>query len=115
MRGNGVKVLVVEDDPEARFATVRLLEQLGFTAISADGADEARMRLLHFAAELALIDAGTHHLRGLELARELRQQYPALGIILTTSRPESPGREFPLLRSPFKLDELLVAMQDATV
>ncbi len=112
-RGNGVRILVVEDDPEVRFSTVRLLERLGFTVISADGGDEARERLSHYPAELSLIDVGTHPVQSLVLARELRQQYPTLGIILTTSRQESQGEEFPLLRAPFKLDELLNALQTA--
>nr|BCF41668.1 hypothetical protein XF16B_21580 [Bradyrhizobium diazoefficiens]BCF67807.1 hypothetical protein XF19B_21600 [Bradyrhizobium diazoefficiens] len=88
------KSLFVDDDLLIAGSTVDLLEDLGHQVIEAHSAIEA-LRLLEsgLAADLLITDHAMPGMTGIELAREVRRQYPRLPILLATGFAELEGSE----------------------
>ncbi len=85
----GLKVLLVEDEPEVRAVAVRFLQAFGCEVTPCATAEQALVRLGQPGAfELLLTDielgAGQ---RGTELAREARLAHPALAVLLVSGYP----------------------------
>jgi signal transduction histidine kinase/CheY-like chemotaxis protein len=105
-------VLLVEDDREVAALTRELLGSLGFAVTHVSGAEAALGALAnsrHIDTVLSdiMMPGG---ISGLQLAREIRQRYPTLPIILTTGYIEAAADmadgEFTLLPKPFTLEAL---------
>mgnify|MGYP002621930463 CR=1 FL=1 len=76
---SGLEVLVVEDQPDARLALEALLELWGcHTSLAEDGHRGVEIALQR-PIRLALIDVGLPGLSGYEVARRLRERWPADG------------------------------------
>ena len=88
------RILVVDDDLLIAGSTVDLLEDLGHQVIEAHSAKEA-LRLLEggLAADLLITDYAMPGMTGIELAREVRRQYPQLPILLATGFADLEGSE----------------------
>jgi signal transduction histidine kinase len=88
------RILVVDDDLLIAGSTVDLLEDLGHQVVEAHSATEA-LRLLEsgLAADLLITDHAMPGMTGIELAREVRRQYPRLPILLATGFAELEGSE----------------------
>ena len=88
------RILFVDDDLLIAGSTVDLLEDLGHQVIEAHSAIEA-LRLLEggLAADLLITDHAMPGMTGIELAREVRRQYPRLPILLATGFAELEGSE----------------------
>ena len=88
------RILLVDDDLLIAGSTVDLLEDLGHQVIEAHSAIEA-LRLLEdgLAADLLITDHAMPGMTGIELAREVRRQYPRLPILLATGFAELEGSE----------------------
>ena len=86
------KDLFVDDDLLIAGSTVDLLEDLGHEVIEVHSAIEA-LRLLEdgLAADLLITDHAMPGMTGIELAREVRRQYPQLPILLATGFAELEG------------------------
>ena len=111
------RVLLVEDNPEVAAVASQLLEQLGHEVQVAGNA----------AAALAALAVGPHpdlvfsdivmagDMDGVALARRLRDEAPGLPVLLATGYSQTAeriGREFPILRKPYKLADLNAAIAD---
>ena len=107
----GVRILVVEDNPEVAEVAAGLLEQLGNQVETVTNAENA----------LAAIKAGglpdlvfsdivmAGEMDGLALARRLRTEDPSLPILLATGYSRSGediGGEFMILPKPYQLADL---------
>ncbi|HYE46120.1 MAG TPA: PAS domain S-box protein [Caulobacter sp.] len=107
----GVRILVVEDNPEVAEVAAGLLEQLGNQVETVTNAENA----------LAAIKAGglpdlvfsdivmAGEMDGLALARRLRTEHPSLPILLATGYSRSGediGGEFMILPKPYQLADL---------
>jgi len=110
----GARILLVEDDPRVRLATVGALEDLGYEPVSCSGGAEA-MRL--FAAEdfdLVISDVVMPEMSGPELIRELRARRPDIAVLFVTGfvgegeTDDLVGHE--LLRKPFTVAALAAAV-----
>jgi signal transduction histidine kinase len=88
------RILFVDDDLLIAGSTVDLLEDLGHQVIEAHSAREA-LSLLEdgLAADLLITDHAMPGMTGIELAREVRRQYPRLPILLATGFAELEGGE----------------------
>jgi CheY-like chemotaxis protein len=113
----GARILLVEDDPRVRTATVGALEDLGYDPVSCSGGAEA-MRL--FVAEdfdLVISDVVMPEMTGPELIRELRARRPDIAVLFVTGfvgdgeNDELVGSE--LLRKPFTVAALAAAVAQA--
>jgi PAS domain S-box-containing protein len=115
-RGGHERVLLVEDNAEVRAVAADMLGQLGYGVVEADGAASA-LKIVdsNVGIDLVLTDmVMPGALDGLALARAIRQQRPALPVLLTTGYAKSVGSaqaEFPVLRKPYQLPALADALR----
>lgn len=88
------RILLVDDDLLIAGSTVDLLEDLGHQVVEAHSATEA-LQLLEggLAADLLITDHAMPGMTGIELAREVRRQYPRLPILLATGFADLEGSE----------------------
>jgi len=112
---NGIRVLVVEDNPDVAETAAALLEQLGSQPHVVSSAEAALGALQ--AGELPdvlfsdIVMAGA--MDGLALARRVRTEWPGLPILLTTGysqNAENVGREFTILPKPYELPDMSRAL-----
>ena len=112
--GRGETVLVVEDDTNVRQVTVSTLESLGFNVKEAGSADEA-IDILTSGQEIQILlsDVKMAGMTGLELARLVKEQWPSLGILLTSGYVEAEERveEFEFIHKPFRASDLASKLQ----
>jgi CheY-like chemotaxis protein len=109
-------ILVVEDNPDVLAVTVGMLEQLRYRAIAVDS---ARAALKEIAAgqqiDLAFIDVMLPgDLDGLALAFRIRERHAHIPVLLTSgySTALSARHGLPMLRKPYRLDDLARAMEE---
>ena len=113
----GARILLVEDDPRVRNATVGALEDLGYQPVSCSGGAEA---LEHFADErfdLVISDVVMPKMSGPELIRELRQRRPDIAVLFVTGYVGEGETDdligYDLLRKPFTVNALATAVAAA--
>ncbi len=107
--------LLVDDDHLARASTAHMMAELGYSVIEAASAAEA----------LALIESGmdigllvTDHLMpgmtGVDLARLIKNERPALPVLIVSGFADADGiaPDLPRLTKPFRQDELAQTIAD---
>jgi len=113
-------VLVVEDEADVRAIAVAFLHSLGYATCEAADAEQA-LRILGERHDVALLFSDIILGRGMdgnELAHSAQRLHPALRILLTSGY-EHPGlgasgsRSLPLLRKPYRREELAEAVRGA--
>ncbi len=119
VRPNGSRrghVLLVEDDKEVSALIREMLSTLGFTVTHVTSAEAAlgalaNARAIDWVLSDIMMPGGVS---GLELAREIRNRFPNMPVILTTGYVEAAARmeegEFPLLPKPYSLEALAEAL-----
>ncbi len=120
--GRGETILVVEDDPNVRRVTVRLLARLGYTTLEA-GDGPAAMELLEGDGTIDLMFTDVvlpGGMSGVDLARAARAVRPALRVLYTSGYTRDAivhhGRSDPgveLLEKPFSRTGLAVKIAEA--
>jgi len=116
--GGDERILLVEDNADVQSIAVSMLEQLGYTAVTADTADRA-MEILAERDDIDLVLSDIvmpGKFDGMALARRLRDDQPKIPVLLTTGYAKSvadPFTEFPLLRKPYQLSALAHAVRKA--
>ena len=108
-------VLVVEDDPDVRRAALAILRSLGYATLPCADAAEA-LRTIPMHPEIALVFSDVmlgSGMSGVELADEVRANWPGLPILLTSGdeRSAQSGEAFDLLRKPYRREELSAAIR----
>ena len=85
------KVLVVDDDLLVMTGTAALIEDLGHTPIEAHSGAEALAKLAAgVAVDVVITDHAMPAMTGLQLAQQIKEQYPRLPVILATGYAELP-------------------------
>lgn len=95
-------VLVVEDDPLLRMMAVDLVEDAGFCAVEASGADEA-IEIMESRADIDVLFTDVDMpgcMNGLGLANWARASNKPLGIVVTSGH-QNPSNETLPVRSVF--------------
>jgi PAS domain S-box-containing protein len=111
-------ILCVEDNPEVADVAAGLIEQLGHR-VRVVGSARAAMELLGGGARPDLVFSDivmAGDVNGLELARHIRETWPALPVLLTTGysrEAQAIGDEFAVLAKPYQLSDLAGALQAA--
>ncbi|SFS00794.1 ATP-binding protein [Sphingomonas jatrophae] len=113
----GSRVLVVEDDPRVRGATIGALEELGYLPIACTSGDEALAQDLA-GVRLVVTDVVMPGMTGPALAAELARRAPALPVLFVTGYVGEAGdaedfRGHAVLRKPFTVDQLARAVAEA--
>ena len=117
--GTGV-VLVVEDDAAVRATTSGMLEDLGYSVLSAETASAA-LKLIQATAAVDLVFSDVvmpDGMSGVELAQRIGSLRPDLPVLLTSGYtaqrviPETPTGEVALLKKPFSHADLSIAIRN---
>lgn len=87
-----LRILVVEDHDDLRAATIATLCGFGHDARGAAHAGELAQQRAQFAPHIVVLDLGLPGEDGLSLARRLRADDAALGIVIVTARHRSDDR-----------------------
>ena len=115
------RVLVVEDDRDVRELVVEVLDSLGYASIPAESGHVA-LKLLDngLAVDVVVSDVlMPDGMSGFQLAREIRRRLPRLAIVLTSGMTAIAGGganmtpDWPILRKPYRGDDLLQAIETA--
>lgn len=115
MGGRG-RVLLVDDDAEAREMLGEYLGDEGFTVATAEDGISAARKLDLFAPDIVLTDLEMPAMDGLELIRLLHDMEPRLPTVLMTARADRAARHIPdahpsaCLLKPLDLDELTMLL-----
>jgi CheY-like chemotaxis protein len=115
-RGQG-RVLVVEDNEQVNEFASDLLVDLGYEIVSASNAGEAISLLERLDGEFDTLfsDVVMPGASGVELARTVRDRWPAIRIVLTSGYSHvlatEAGHGFALLHKPYSVQELALALK----
>jgi CheY-like chemotaxis protein len=111
--GGRETVLFVEDDPSVRELAAAMLSRLGYSVLTAEGAEEALRRLAHHpgGVHLLIADLVLPGMSGRELALRARETKPGLRVLITSGYATSPGVTevaggLPFLPKPFTTEAL---------
>jgi PAS domain S-box-containing protein len=114
--GGSGTVLVVEDDAAVRKVAVRVLREHGFQVLVASDGIEALelLRVESARVDVVFTDASMPRMGGRELASRLRQQRPALPVVLTSGYLTGPGDDgVPFLEKPYLASALVETIRTA--
>jgi signal transduction histidine kinase len=117
-RGGVFRILVVEDEPFIRFATVDFLQDLGHTVFEAKDAPSALRVLDAESVDVLLTDVGLPGQTGIELAIQCRGRFPSIKVVLATGYSRlldgaADGRlsDALVLTKPFNMEALAKALR----
>jgi signal transduction histidine kinase/CheY-like chemotaxis protein len=122
LRGSGC-VLVVDDEPPVRAATVAILSSTGYRVLEADGGDAAVRFFKAHGSEIdaVLLDLAMPHMNGEQTLIELKKLRPDLPVVLLTAYAEDElrlsairGQLAGIVAKPFSYEELINAVKAAT-
>ena len=110
---NGLRVLLVEDNPQVREFAEGLLADLGCEVVSTETGEEALDYLSGSKVDLVVTDVVMPGMSGVELARLIGQAHPDVPLLLATGYSDEivkRGSEFTVLAKPFGAADLSRAM-----
>lgn len=110
-RGNGERILVVDDESDIVRSLEQLLQQQGYAVECATSGTQGLARIEAAAPDLVLLDFAMPGLSGLDVARRARMWHPGLPIVFVSGHAERDMLEAAvpgvcLLRKPFQSEEL---------
>jgi PAS domain S-box-containing protein len=115
--GEGVRVLLVEDNDDVRQLAESLLEELGYDVIRSACADEALELLDREEIDLIFSDVVMPGRSGVELARIARERRPGIPVLLASGFSEEvvqgAAAEFEVLQKPYDSTSLASALAAA--
>ena len=112
-------VLMVEDDDDVAFAAASLIEDIGFIVYRVSGPKEALERLKSGKVQFGVVFSDIvmpGPMNGIDFAREVRQLYPGLPLVLTTGHSQaaaSAATEFMILPKPYTRVQLTTVLSNA--
>ena len=113
----GARILLVEDDPRVRTATVGALEDLGYEPVACASGAEALALFESMEFDLVISDVIMPEMTGPELIRELKSRRLDMAVLFVTGYVgEGEGEElvgYDLLRKPFTVSTLSSAVATA--
>ena len=112
---SGRRILLVEDNDDAREMTTEMLNMLGHTVHGVASAEAAMPLLAMPGLDVLVTDISLPTMSGLELARHARAHWPRLDVVFASghdwgaSLMQDASARF--LRKPFSLEELATALK----
>ena len=113
--GNGVTILVVEDNPDVAAVAVAMLEELNYHTVTVDSG-KAALNCLSAGTQVDLVFSDVvlpGDLDGLALAEAIRKRHPHVPVLLTSgyARVFSGRHGLPILRKPYEMEALAEAIR----
>ncbi len=110
-QGHGLRVLVVEDNADVGSFAALALSELGYVTVLAVNAHDALLELGEGQTfDVVFSDVVMPGMSGIELGHEIRRQYPALPVVLTSGYShvlaQNGTQGFELLQKPYSIDQL---------
>jgi PAS domain S-box-containing protein len=97
-----LRIALVEDDDAIRDTTAELLEDLGHLVMQLGTAHQALSWLQRDVADVLIVDLGLPDMSGSDLARIVREKYPAMGVVFASGQDAPADLEgTPSLRKPY--------------
>ncbi|BFU44843.1 PAS domain S-box protein [Krasilnikovia sp. MM14-A1004] len=119
--GHGQHILVVDDDPDVRQATTRILQRHGYHTTAAPDGYTALEHLQHHPYDLLLTDIVMPGMSGYQLAETTLHDHPTTLILLISGTSEDTSgtgrladQDIPMIFKPFTAEELLQAVHERT-
>jgi len=113
-------VLVIDDEPPIRKLLRMGLSTQGYAILEAPDGRTALDLLAREGADLAILDLGLPDMRGHDLLKAIRAAYPALPVVVLSSRDDETGKVEALdlgaddyVTKPFGMAELLARLRAA--
>jgi two-component system, cell cycle sensor histidine kinase and response regulator CckA len=115
-------ILVVDDERLSRRLAYRILTEEGYRVLEADGGPEALdvLRLARGQVDLLIVDVIMHGCDGVELARQVLEQWPDQHVVYMSAHPAEvlvrhglPSLDVPFLAKPYTRDEALTRVREA--
>ena len=105
-------ILLIEDEPDVMDVMRRVLQRAGFGVRTAQDGSTALAALYECQPALAILDLVLPDISGFAVLAHIRQQYPALPVIVITANPQAiahPAAQSVghYLLKPFHAEELL--------
>ncbi|MBB3860669.1 signal transduction histidine kinase [Novosphingobium hassiacum] len=121
-RGDGERVLVVEDDPAVRMLVREVLEELHYEVVEfADPSDAVPLLASGTRIDLMISDVGMPGMTGRELADVARAHRPSLPILFITGYAENAtlrgdflSENMSMITKPFSLGDLAIRVSELT-
>lgn len=112
------KLLLVDDDADVRDIVKRVLTELGYVVREAENGEAAAKVLAEFKPDLLIVDFAMPGLNGAEVVLAARQSNPGIRILFVSGFADSDVLDgavgsAPLLRKPFRPNELAAAVRSA--
>ena len=117
LRGQGERLLLVDDEADIRRTVSELLREQGYSVVTAASGEEGLSLLTQEAPAMVLLDCSMPGMSGLEVARRVRHLQPELPVLFITAYADRAllASQFPqhrVLAKPFRSDELFVAVAE---
>lgn len=113
----GARILLVEDDPRVRTATVGALEDLGYEPVACSGGAEALALFDSMDFDLVISDVIMPEMTGPEMIREMKARRDDIAVLFVTGYVGEGESEdlvgYDLLRKPFTVSTLSTAVASA--
>jgi len=107
------RILVVDDEENARVALAKILGREGYEVASANNGCEALNYLRNKEVDLVITDINMPEMNGISFLRELNQSHPSCNVIMITAHGEVESYieamnlgAFEYINKPLKVDEL---------
>jgi CheY-like chemotaxis protein len=113
---SGLRVLLVEDNPQVRSFATDLLVDLGCEVHPVASAEEALGELTTFEADVVLSDIVMPGMSGIDLAKQIAIEQPGLPVVLATGYSEQAAQGFvgrPIVLKPYSASDLSAALNGA--
>jgi NO-binding membrane sensor protein with MHYT domain/nitrogen-specific signal transduction histidine kinase len=110
------KILLVDDDDDLRDVVASALQTQGHHVVEAGDGASALAALETDMPDIAIIDFAMPGMNGAELARRIAERWPALPVLFASGFADTDaieaavGSNATMLRKPFRVDELLYAL-----
>ncbi len=95
--GEGISVLIAEEEAIVRETTRQILDHFGFTTAEASSGDHALAILDHQRFDALLLDLGTFGTPSVEVALTCRERWPEMAVLLTSGFEMPPELDVPAL------------------
>lgn len=102
--GHVVDVLIVDDDEEIRSVAAYVIQELGYSVLTASGAAEALELMQTVRPALVLTDALMPKIDGRQLCRLIKTGFPRVAVVIMTALYTSPRYRYEALKT-FRADD----------